>query len=301
MPSKATIPSVHLVSATNGWTVAYIVCYVANSFEVTATGDQIVCPASLYCISAVWTGMHHREISVFLRPAISFPIRHQSHARSHLKQILGEELNSIQAAGTWKNERIITSMQGVTITAEGSQGELLNFCANNYLGLSSHPEIIEASQKALKEFGAGLSSVRFICGTQSLHKELESKVAQFHGRSDAILYPSCFDANAGLFEALVTPDDAIISDELNHASIIDGIRLCKGKKLRYKHRDMADLDLKLQEVKDTRLKFIVTDGVFSMDGNVAPLPDICKLAEKYEALTIVDEAHATGFFGRTGR
>nr|CAD7588413.1 unnamed protein product [Timema genevievae] len=245
-----------------------------------------------------------KEISgivVFLKPAISFPIRHQSHAQSHLKQILREELNSIQAAGTWKNERIITSMQGVTITAEGSQGKLLNFCANNYLGLSSHPEIIKASQKALKEFGAGLSSVRFICGTQSLHKELESKVAQFHGRSDAILYPSCFDANAGLFEALVTPDDAIISDELNHASIIDGIRLCKGRKLRYKHRDMADLDLKLQEVKDARLKFIVTDGVFSMDGNVAPLPDICKLAEKYEALTIVDEAHATGFFGRTGR
>nr|CAD7261365.1 unnamed protein product [Timema shepardi] len=252
-------------------------------------------PLSWVCYCKCYT------FSVFLRPAISFPIRHQSHAQSHLKQILGEELNSIQAAGTWKNERIITSMQGVTITAEGSQGELLNFCANNYLGLSSHPEIIEASQKALKEFGAGLSSVRFICGTQSLHKELESMVAQFHGRSDAILYPSCFDANAGLFEALVTPDDAIISDELNHASIIDGIRLCKGKKLRYKHRDMVDLDLKLQEVKDARLKFIVTDGVFSMDGNVAPLPDICKLAEKYEALTIVDEAHATGFFGRTGR
>ncbi|XP_063241666.1 2-amino-3-ketobutyrate coenzyme A ligase, mitochondrial [Bacillus rossius redtenbacheri] len=224
-----------------------------------------------------------------------------THAQSHLRQVLAQELCKIREAGTWKEERVITSMQGVDINVQGSHKKLLNFCANNYLGLSSHPRIIKAAEEALRKYGAGLSSVRFICGTQNLHKELEQKIAKFHNREDAILYPSCFDANAGLFEALITKEDAVISDELNHASIIDGIRLCKGKKLRYKHRDMTDLELRLREADGCRMKVVVTDGVFSMDGNVAPLPDIRKLADKYGALMFIDEAHATGFFGNTGR
>lgn len=193
-------------------------------------------------------------------------------------------------------------MQGASINVEGRMQKVLNFCANNYLGLSSHPAVIEAGKRALDEYGAGLSSVRFICGTQDIHKDLERKIAKFHGREDAILYASCFDANAGIFEVLLTPDDAVLSDELNHASIIDGIRLCKAQKYRYKHRDMADLESKLKEShQKARQRLIVTDGVFSMDGNVAPLRDICDLAEKYDALVFVDECHATGFFGKTGR
>lgn len=221
---------------------------------------------------------------------------------SATRVILQHELESIKEAGTYKSERIITTMQGASINVEGRMQKVLNFCANNYLGLSSHPAVIEAGKRALDEYGAGLSSVRFICGTQDIHKDLERKIAKFHGREDAILYASCFDANAGIFEVLLTPDDAVLSDELNHASIIDGIRLCKAQKYRYKHRDMADLESKLKEShQKARQRLIVTDGVFSMDGNVAPLRDICDLAEKYDALVFVDECHATGFFGKTGR
>ncbi|KAK6972942.1 2-amino-3-ketobutyrate coenzyme A ligase mitochondrial [Biomphalaria glabrata] len=217
------------------------------------------------------------------------------------RSILEKELENIKAAGTYKNERIITSPQGPSITVKSSQGQILNFCANNYLGLSSHPEVIEAGKKALDTHGAGLSSVRFICGTQDIHKDLESKIAKFHNKEDAILYISCFDANAGVFETLLSPEDAVISDELNHASIIDGIRLCKAQRLRYKHRDLEDLEKQLEEAKSCRQRLIATDGVFSMDGNIAPLKDITKLAKKHNALVFIDECHATGFFGPTGR
>lgn len=211
------------------------------------------------------------------------------------------DLDSIKQAGTWKTERVITSTQNTNVNVEGSKGSILNFCSNNYLGLSSHPDVVQAAIDALKSHGAGVSSVRFICGTQDIHKELEDKISKFHGREDTILYPSCFDANAGLFEQICSPEDAILSDELNHASIIDGIRLCKSKKYRYKHKNMDDLEKMLVESQDCRSRLIVTDGVFSMDGNVCPLPDIKRLAEKYNALIFIDECHATGFFGRTGR
>ncbi|XP_038612253.1 2-amino-3-ketobutyrate coenzyme A ligase, mitochondrial [Tachyglossus aculeatus] len=227
--------------------------------------------------------------------------RRDRSALAQLTHILEGELEGIRGAGTWKDERIITSKQGPHIHVEGSQGGILNFCANNYLGLSSHPEVIRAGLKALEEFGAGLSSVRFICGTQNIHKSLEEKISRFHQREDAILYPSCFDANAGLFEALLTPEDAVLSDELNHASIIDGIRLCKANKFRYRHLDMADLEAKLQEAQKHRLRLVATDGAFSMDGDIAPLREICALARKYQALVFVDECHATGFLGPNGR
>ncbi|XP_015126570.1 2-amino-3-ketobutyrate coenzyme A ligase, mitochondrial [Diachasma alloeum] len=219
---------------------------------------------------------------------------------SSLPEILVSELNGIKAAGTWKNERVITSPQRTEISLTSGQ-EVLNFCANNYLGLANNREIVAAAKSALDKYGAGLSSVRFICGTQDIHRDLERKIAEFHEREDAIVYASCFDANAGLFEILTTPEDAVISDELNHASIIDGIRLCKAKKFRYKHRDMKDLESKLEESKSCRMRVIATDGIFSMDGNIAPLPEIIKLAKKYDAITFVDDCHATGFFGRTGR
>jgi len=221
-----------------------------------------------------------------------------------LKQVnekLDHELQEIKNAGTWKSERVITSQQDVGITVDGSEGKILNFCANNYLGLSSHPDVTQAGIDALRTHGAGLSSVRFICGTQDIHKTLEKQIAQFHGREDSILYASCFDANAGLFEQLLGPEDAVFSDALNHASIIDGIRLCKAKKYRYEHKNMQDLEAKLQDASDAKIKMIVTDGVFSMDGNVAPLPEICDLADKYGALTFIDECHATGFLGPSGR
>ncbi|GAB6028943.1 hypothetical protein CHUAL_004738 [Chamberlinius hualienensis] len=218
-----------------------------------------------------------------------------------LKTFLQSELNGIKEAGTWKEERIITSRQGVNITVKGKSGTIINFCANNYLGLSSHPEVIAAGIKVLNSHGAGLSSVRFICGTQDIHRDLERKIAQFHGREDAILYASCFDANAGIFEVLLGNEDAVISDELNHASIIDGIRLCKAQRFRYSHRNMKDLERILQETQSARKRLIATDGVFSMDGNVAPLKEICDLADKYNAIVFVDECHATGFFGETGR
>uniref|UniRef100_A0A4W2IEW6 2-amino-3-ketobutyrate coenzyme A ligase, mitochondrial n=1 Tax=Bos indicus x Bos taurus TaxID=30522 RepID=A0A4W2IEW6_BOBOX len=238
-------------------------------------------------------------------------------ALAQLRGILEEELESIRGAGTWKSERVITSRQGPHIHVDGAPGGIINFCANNYLGLSSHPEVIQAGLRTLKEFGAGLSSVRFICGTQkgegemngtfdfqpgqSIHKDLEAKIARFHQREDAILYPSCFDANTGLFEALLTSEDAVLSDELNHASIIDGIRLCKAHKYRYHHLDMADLEAKLQEAQKHRLRLVATDGAFSMDGDIAPLQEICRLASQYGALVFVDESHATGFLGATGR
>ncbi|CAL1535991.1 unnamed protein product [Lymnaea stagnalis] len=227
--------------------------------------------------------------------------QHRESSIAAARNILDKELENIKSAGTYKNERVITSQQGRSINVQGRKGGILNFCANNYLGLSSHPEVIEAGKKALDTHGAGLSSVRFICGTQDIHKELEAKVAQFHGKEDAILYISCFDANAGIFETLLSPEDAVISDELNHASIIDGIRLCKAHRLRYKHRDLEDLQNHLTSTKGCRQRLIATDGVFSMDGNVAPLREICDLADKHDALVFIDECHATGFFGPTGR
>nr|XP_012141001.1 PREDICTED: 2-amino-3-ketobutyrate coenzyme A ligase, mitochondrial isoform X4 [Megachile rotundata]XP_012141002.1 PREDICTED: 2-amino-3-ketobutyrate coenzyme A ligase, mitochondrial isoform X4 [Megachile rotundata] len=219
---------------------------------------------------------------------------------SLLAKCLQPELETIKATGVWKNERIITSPQRTRITLKNGV-EALNFCANNYLGLSDNKEVISAAKAALDKYGAGLSSVRFICGTQEIHVELEKKIAQFHGREGAILYASCFDANAGLFETLLTSEDTVLSDELNHASIIDGIRLCKARKYRYKHRDMIDLENKLRDSMSSRLRLIATDGVFSMDGTVAPLSQIVELANKYNALTFVDDCHATGFFGKTGR
>ncbi len=218
-----------------------------------------------------------------------------------LKPILEKELEEIRKAGTYKEERVICTPQSSAIKVEGRIDEVLNFCANNYLGLSSHPEVIEAAKSAFDTHGFGLSSVRFICGTQDIHKELEFKIAQFHKTDDAILYSSCFDANAGLFETILTAEDAVISDALNHASIIDGIRLCKAKRFRYKHADMKDLEEKLKEAQDARIRLIATDGVFSMDGDLAPLDKICELAEKYDAVVMVDDSHATGFVGPTGR
>merc|ERR1719219_2318597 len=225
----------------------------------------------------------------------------QSSAASAANQKYLSDLDSIKQAGTWKTERVITTVQDVSVEVAGRQGPILNFCANNYLGLSSHPEVVEAAVEALRSHGAGVSSVRFICGTQDIHKQLESKISEFHGREDSILYPSCFDANAGLFEQICGPEDVILSDELNHASIIDGIRLTKSRKYRYKHKDMADLEKGLQESQDGRSRLIVTDGVFSMNGNVCPLPQIKQLADRYGASIFIDECHATGFFGKTGR
>lgn len=208
-------------------------------------------------------------------------------------------LTEIRAAGLYKDERIIESPQGSHIAVQGR--EVLNFCANNYLGLSDHPLILQAAHRALDERGYGLSSVRFICGTQDIHKQLERKISEFLGTEETILYSSCFDANGGLFETLLGPEDAIISDALNHASIIDGIRLCKARRFRYEHDDLDDLEAKLTETSDARLRMIATDGVFSMDGDIARLDRICDLAEKHRAMVMVDDSHATGFVGPTGR
>ncbi len=217
-----------------------------------------------------------------------------------LKEYLQKELQSIDEAGLYKRERIITSPQGAEITLNTGQ-TVLNFCANNYLGLSSHPEVIKASQKALDEYGYGMSSVRFICGTQDIHKELEDKISKFFGMEDTILYAAAFDANGGVFEPFFSDQDAIISDELNHASIIDGVRLSKAHRYRYKHSNMEDLEAQLKLASAQRFKIIVTDGVFSMDGDIAQLNVICDLAEKYDALVMVDDSHASGFIGKTGR
>ncbi len=212
---------------------------------------------------------------------------------------LQKELAEIKAAGLYKSERIIASPQGAEITVNGKT--VLNFCANNYLGLSSHPKVLAAAKKTIDERGYGMSSVRFICGTQDIHKSLEEKISAFLKMEDTILYVAAFDANGGVFEPLFNEQDTIISDELNHASIIDGVRLCKAQRMRYKHDDMADLETKLKEAKDTRHRVIVTDGVFSMDGTIAQLDKICDLADKYDALVMVDDSHATGFTGKTGR
>jgi glycine C-acetyltransferase len=218
----------------------------------------------------------------------------------NVRTALQQEIQEIKAAGLYKKERVIVTPQGPVIKTD--QGlEVLNFCANNYLGLSSHPKVIEAAHEAIRTHGFGLSSVRFICGTQDLHKTLERKIADFLGQEDAILYAAAFDANGGLFEPLLGAEDAIISDELNHASIIDGIRLCKANRLRYKHNDMADLEEQLKSCQDARRRMIFTDGAFSMDGTIAQLDKICDLSEKYDAMVAIDECHATGFLGKTGR
>jgi glycine C-acetyltransferase len=212
---------------------------------------------------------------------------------------VGKELEEIKSAGLYKNERIITSDQGAEIEVGGKK--VLNFCANNYLGLSAHPKVIDAAKKYIDKRGYGLSSVRFICGTQDIHKELEKKIADFLGTEDTILYAACFDANGGVFEPLFGEEDAIISDSLNHASIIDGVRLCKAKRFRYEHNNMEDLEKQLQDSKNFRSRVIVTDGSFSMDGTIAQLDIICALADKYDAIVMIDECHSTGFIGKTGR
>ncbi len=216
--------------------------------------------------------------------------------KSHLQT----QLQQIDAAGLYKRERLLDSPQDAVIKlADGS--EVLNFCANNYLGLSNNQRVIEGAKKALDKFGYGMSSVRFICGTQTLHKELENRISHFFGTEDTILYAACFDANGGVFEPLLDEQDAIISDELNHASIIDGVRLCKAQRFRYTHANMADLEEQLKAATNARFKLIVTDGVFSMDGDIAPLPEIVALAKKYDAMIMVDDSHAAGFIGATGR
>ncbi len=213
---------------------------------------------------------------------------------------LSQTLEEIKSQGLYKTERIITSPQDAKIEIAGGK-RVLNMCANNYLGLADHPALLAAAKKALDTHGFGLASVRFICGTQDIHKELEAALTKFLGTEDTILYPSCFDANGGLFETLLGENDAVISDELNHASIIDGVRLCKAQRFRYKHNDMADLEAKLREASGARFRLIATDGCFSMDGTIADLRRICELAEKYHALTMIDDAHAAGFLGKTGR
>ena len=218
----------------------------------------------------------------------------------NFKTHLEKELQDIKDAGLYKNERIIITPQSSDIEVEGAKGEVLNFCANNYLGLADNSRLIEAAKKAMDRRGYGMSAVRFICGTQDLHKELERAISRYFKTEDTILYAACFDANGGLFEPLFTEQDAIISDSLNHASIIDGVRLCKAKRFRYKNADMEDLERCLKEAADCRFRIIATDGVFSMDGNVAPMDKICELADKYDALVMVDESHSAGVVGKTG-
>ena len=219
---------------------------------------------------------------------------------TNIKEDIQKELDEIKEAGLYKSERIITTPQGAEIDTTKTQ-HVLNFCANNYLGLSSHPDVIEAGKQAIDSHGYGLSSVRFICGTQDIHKELERKTAEFLGMEDCILYAAAFDANGGVFEPILGPEDAIISDALNHASIIDGIRLCKAKRFRYEHNNMVDLEKKLKEAEGSRRVLIVTDGSFSMDGTIAQLDKICDLADQYGAMVMIDECHSTGFLGKTGR
>lgn len=211
-----------------------------------------------------------------------------------------KQLAEIEAAGLMKHERVITTAQRPHLSTT-QRGELLNLCANNYLGLASHPDVVAAAQRAMDQWGYGMASVRFICGTQRPHKELEGRISEFLGTDDTVLYSSCFDANGGLFETLLSAEDAVISDELNHASIIDGIRLCKAQRYRYRNNDMADLEARLKEAQASRFRLIATDGVFSMDGTLANLPAICELADHYDALVMVDDSHATGFMGRSGR
>ncbi len=216
---------------------------------------------------------------------------------------LAEQTEALREQGLYKSERLIAGPQQaeIDVRMNGSSRHVLNLCANNYLGLANHPEVIAAAHKALDDFGYGMASVRFICGTQTIHKELEARISAFLGTEDTILYPSCFDANGGLFETILGSDDAVISDALNHASIIDGIRLSKAQRFRYAHDDMRDLRARLEEAADTNARLVVTDGVFSMDGTIANLPEICALAEEFDALTMIDDCHATGFLGKTGR
>jgi glycine C-acetyltransferase len=221
-------------------------------------------------------------------------------SRSDLFAHLAEQADQMREAGTFKTERVLESPQAARIRVAGGR-EVINMCANNYLGLANHPEVVQAARESLATWGYGLASVRFICGTQRLHKDLEERISRFVGQDDTILYNSCWDANGGLFETILGPEDAIISDELNHASIIDGIRLCKARRLRYRNNDMADLKAKLTEAKDARYRLIATDGVFSMDGYLADLPAICELADEHDALVMVDDSHAVGFVGPTGR
>lgn len=220
--------------------------------------------------------------------------------RDDYLNLLSSEIKQLQNSGLYKKERVITSPQQALICLENGK-QAINFCANNYLGLSDHPLLLEAAKQAIDEFGYGMSSVRFICGTQSVHKQLENSLSEFLGTEDTILYSSCFDANGGLFETLLSPEDVVISDELNHASIIDGIRLCKAQRFRYRNNDMNDLEKILQQTSAARVKLIVTDGVFSMDGIIANLPAICDLAERYNAFVMVDDSHAVGFMGKHGR
>ena len=217
-----------------------------------------------------------------------------------MQKHLTEQLSQIRESGLFKDERVLNTPQGARVTVAGGR-EVLNLCANNYLGLAAHPEVVAAAKASLARWGYGLSSVRFICGTQVIHKELECRLSEFLGTEDTILYSSCFDANGGLFETLLNEQDTVISDELNHASIIDGIRLCKAKRLRYKTSDMADLEDRLQEARNARFRLIATDGVFSMDGTIARLDEICNLADRYDALVMIDDSHAVGFMGPTGR
>ena len=216
------------------------------------------------------------------------------------QQLLTQQLDDLRSAGLYKTERVIATPQNAHINVSGGQ-PVLNLCANNYLGLASHPAVVDAAHQALDRWGYGLSSVRFICGTQEIHRQLETEISQFLGTEDTILYSSCFDANGGLFETLLTGDDAIISDELNHASIIDGVRLCKAQRYRYRNSDMAELEVRLREAASARSRLITTDGVFSMDGSIANLPAICDLADRYDALVMVDDSHAVGFMGIRGR
>lgn len=232
--------------------------------------------------------------------AEAIDVKEKTMNRSDYLSFLNQEIEQVKQNGLYKSERVITSPQQAVIRLENGE-EVINLCANNYLGLANHPALIETAKQALDKYGFGMSSVRFICGTQSIHKELENKISHFLGMEDTILYSSCFDANGGLFETLLGEEDAIISDALNHASIIDGVRLCKAKRFRYNNNDMADLEAKLREAKDARVKLIATDGVFSMDGVIANLPAICNLADTYNALVMVDDSHAVGFMGENGR
>lgn len=232
--------------------------------------------------------------------SVTFDLPKQNNMYGELQEFLADELKSIEEAGLYKRERIITTPQGAEVHVSTGE-DVVIMCANNYLGLSSHPEVIQGAKDALDSHGYGMSSVRFICGTQDIHKSLEEKISSFLGMEDTILYAACFDANGGVFEPLFSAEDAIISDALNHASIIDGVRLCKAARYRYKHSDMADLEEQLKASQAQRHRIIVTDGVFSMDGDIAKLDKICNLAEKYNALVMVDDSHASGFIGKTGR
>mmetsp|Transcript_28643 Transcript_28643/g.39559 ORF Transcript_28643/g.39559 Transcript_28643/m.39559 type:complete len:424 (-) Transcript_28643:154-1425(-) len=242
-------------------------------------------------LSGTLTNVHARCFSI--QKALNY--------NDALGKVLQGEAEKMKIEGTYKVERVLTSAQGPLVTVASSASAVLNMCANNYLGLSADPLVMAAAREALESHGYGLASVRFICGTQDLHTKLERQLSGFHRKEDTILYASCFDANAGLFEALLSKEDAVISDQLNHASIIDGVRLCKAQRFRYLHTDMEDLERKLVEAKDARVKLIATDGVFSMDGSVAPLRDICDLAKKHSALVMVDDCHATGVLGKGGR